>query len=182
MIKDKVIISRYGEALMKYAKEVIGVDKIFLDLKEARLLMRDNVEIIDFLNNPEIAVSDKNNFVDKVFSDDFSQEIRNFMKLLIEKSRFNYFLDIAEYIRVTYSYNGEEEVLLKSAFPLDLDQVKKIEDALEGKFHKKFKFYIELDADILGGVEVVMGNKIVDGSVRKRLDDLKERLKTIRVN
>ncbi|MFH1199190.1 MAG: ATP synthase F1 subunit delta [Candidatus Omnitrophota bacterium] len=182
MVKDKVVISRYADALMKYAQEVIGADKIFSDLKESRLFIEGNLEAVGFLNNPGIAAYDKNDFIDKVFSDDFSQEIRNFMKLLIDKSRFNYFLDIAEYIRVTYSHKGEEEAVLKSAFPLDLGEVKKIKDILEEKFHKKLKFYIELDANILGGAQITMGNKIINGSLKKRLDELKETLKTIRVS
>jgi F0F1-type ATP synthase delta subunit len=53
---------------------------------------------------------------------------------------------------------------------------------LENKLHKKFKFYIDVDADLLGGVQVIMGDDtIIDGSVKKRLSDLKEKLRGVRV-
>ena len=44
------------------------------------------------------------------------------------------------------------------------------------------RFYIDLDGSLLGGVQVVIGNTIIDGSVRKRLDELKEKLTTIRMD
>jgi F0F1-type ATP synthase delta subunit len=63
-----------------------------------------------------------------------------------------------------------------------VDLIKEIEDKLEEKLQKKFKFYIDLDADLMGGVQVIFGNNtIIDGSVRKRLADLKEKLRGVRV-
>jgi F-type H+-transporting ATPase subunit delta len=84
-------------------------------------------------------------------------------------------------LRLTYAHEGEEEVLLRTGFPLDLDQIKRLEDKLREKYGKKFKFYINLDGSLLGGAQVIIGNTILDGSVRMRLLDLKEKLKGIEV-
>jgi F-type H+-transporting ATPase subunit delta len=92
------------------------------------------------------------------------------------------FPDIAEYLLLNYAHEGEEEVVLRTSLPLDIGLIKRIEEKLSERYGKKFKFYIDLDGSLLGGVQVVMGNTIFDGSVRKRLSDLKEKLKETEVN
>ena len=64
---------------------------------------------------------------------------------------------------------------------MDLELIREIKNNLEDKFKKKFKLYINLDGSLLGGIQVVIGNTVLDGSVRRRLDDLKEKLKALRV-
>jgi len=57
----------------------------------------------------------------------------------------------------------------------------KIKKGLESKLNKKLKLVVGLDPGLLGGVQVTIGNTVIDGSVRRRLDDLKEKLETVRV-
>ena len=64
---------------------------------------------------------------------------------------------------------------------MDTELIIKIKDALENKYRKKFKLYVDLDASLLGGVRITMGNKVIDGSVRRRLEDLKEKLTAVRL-
>ena len=109
-------------------------------------------------------------------------EIRNFLKLLLDKKRFDIFLDVAEYLRTKYSHQGQVDVLLKTAFPLELELIKRIETVLKNKFKQNLRFYIDLDGSLLGGVQVVIGNTIIDGSVQKRLQELREKLNTIRMD
>ncbi len=71
------------------------------------------------------------------------------------------------------------DVLLRTAFPLELDLIKKIEVVLRKRFKQDLRFYIDLDGSLLGGVQVVIGNTIIDGSVVKRLDELKGKLTTV---
>lgn len=181
MIKNRSLASRYASAFMEYCHRTIGFEKALIHLNKAKQLLVDNHELAKVLKSPEIAHKDKYSIIDKVFADEFSDEIRHFLKLLVDSRRIEFFYDIVEYARMKYMHEGMEEVLLKTSYPLELGLIKKIEDSLEKKFKKKFKFYIELDGRLLGGVQVVMGNTIIDGSVRKRLDELKEKIKTAEV-
>ena len=88
---------------------------------------------------------------------------------------------MAEYLRAKYTHQGQLDVLLRTAFPLELEVIEKIELALKKKFKQNLKFYIDLDGSLLGGVQIVFGNTIIDGSVKKRLVDLKEKLITVRM-
>ncbi len=104
------------------------------------------------------------------------------LKLLLENERIDHLTDIIEYIRSVYGYEGETEALLKTAYPLDLELIKSIKERLEKKFNKRLKLYIELDGSLLGGVQVVMGNTVIDATVAGSLADLREKLRNVRVN
>ena len=182
MIKDKVIVSRYAEAFLSFARANCGLDKALEDLVIVKNIIRDNPGFKELMDNPEIAYTEKCAIIDEVIKDGVSEELRNFLKLLLEKTRFEIFLYVVEYLRVKYRNQGQVDVLLKTAFPLELDLIKRIEEALKNRFKQDMRFYIDLDGSLLGGVQVVIGNTIIDGSVRKRLDELKEKLTTIRMD
>ena len=181
-MKDPLAVKRYGDAFWSYAQETMGPENCFRNLKNLRAIIRDNPEFLQILESPEITFSEKSDFIEKVLNEDFCDEIRQFLKLLLEKERIDKLYDILEYLRVTYGHEGETEALLKTAYPLDLELIKALKDRLESKFHKKFKLYIDLDGSLLGGVQVFIGNTIIDGSVRGRLANLREKLKRVRVD
>ncbi|MFA6130292.1 MAG: ATP synthase F1 subunit delta [Candidatus Omnitrophota bacterium] len=176
MIRNKVIVSRYAEAFISFAREACGLEKALEDLVTVKNIIRDNPGFGELMNNPEISHTEKCAVIDVVIKDGLSDEIRNFLKLLLEKKRFDIFLDTAEYLRAKYSHQGQVDVLLRTAFPLELDLIKNIEVVLKQKLKQNLRFYIDLDGSLLGGVQVVIGNTIIDGSVIKRLNDLKEKL------
>jgi len=70
--------------------------------------------------------------------------------------------------------------LLKTSFPLEPDLIQLIREGLERKFQRKLKLQSKLDRNLLGGVKVIMGNTVIDGSVRKRLEGLREKLDALR--
>jgi len=179
--KDKIVIKRYAEAFLGFASPTIGMNKIIEDFKNIKNILRVNPGFMEFLEHPGIPLAEKNDFIDLVLGDDFSSEFRQFLKLLLEKNRIDKLSDIAEYIRISYSHGEEIEVLLKTTFPLEVELIRSIENKLREKFKRKFKFYIDLDGSLLGGIQVVIGNILIDGSVRKRLDELRQKLKMVRV-
>jgi len=182
MIKDKVVVSRYAEAFLNFAKANCGLAKVLEDLVIVKNIIRDNPGFKELMSNPEISHTEKCAFIDQAIRDGLSNEIRYFLKLLLDKKRFDIFLDVAEYLRAKYSHHGQVDVLLKTAFPLELDLIKRIEVALKNKLKQNLRFYIDLDGSLLGGVQVVIGNTIIDGSVKKRLEGLRERLTNVRMD
>lgn len=181
MIKNKVIVSRYAEAFISLARQNCGQDKALEDIVAVKNIIRDNPGFSELMNYPEIAHSEKCVVIDEIIKDGFSEDVRNFLKLLLEKKRFDIFLDVAEYLRAKYAHHGQVDVLLRTAFPLELDLIKKIEIVLKKRFRQDLRFYIDLDGSLLGGVQVVIGNTIIDGSVIKRLNELREKLATVGV-
>jgi ATP synthase F1 delta subunit len=119
---EKIAVKRYAEAFLAYAKDTCGQEKLIRDLHELKVkVISKNPEFLEVLHNPGIAFHEKCDFIDRVLNEDFSQEIRHFLKLLLEKGRINQFLDIMEYIRASYSQTHVEDAVLKTTFPLSLE-------------------------------------------------------------
>ncbi len=180
-MRELIAVNRYAEAFLGFIKESIGIEKGMKDLKNIRGLLRDNPDFKEFLEHLNIDVDEKLDVIDKVLGDDFSEESKIFLRLLLDKRHIDLLSGIADYVRIKYSHANEVEAVLKSTYPLDLDLVKDIKDKLEKKFHKKLNLYIDYDPDLLGGCQVIIGHKIIDGSVKKRLGDLKEKLMLLKV-
>jgi F-type H+-transporting ATPase subunit delta len=180
-MKDKVLISRYAEAFISYMKELKSFETALEDCRQLKSVIRDSPELIMFLRNPEIAHAEKIDFIGRVLWDALSVEGVNLVKLLLDKGRIGILPDVVEYIRAKYAHEGEIEVLLRAASLHELDVIKDVEDTLRKKLGVRLKFYLELDGRLLGGMQVIVGNTIIDGSVRKRLGELRTKLESIRV-
>ena len=70
---------------------------------------------------------------------------------------------------------------MKVSYPLETETIRRIKNCIEKNFHKKLHLYIELDSDLLGGVYAKIENILIDGSVRRRLEDMREKLLTMKV-
>jgi F-type H+-transporting ATPase subunit delta len=181
-MKEKILAKMYAEAFLEYARETVGLDTIIDEFKNLKVVLYENPQLKEFFGNPEIPFVDKCEFLDKVFKENFSGQMRQFLKLLMEKERIKYIIDICDYIRVTYSHGQALEAVLKTSYPLDLEVVREIKAKLENKLGKKINLYQELDGDLLGGLQIRIGNMIIDGSVRKRIDELRKKLMLVEVS
>lgn len=176
-MKDEIIIKRYADALVAYAGETCGVSKIIEDFRNLKnVILRDNPEFVEVLDNPGISYSEKSAFIEEVLGNFTKEETRQFLKLLIAKERINKLKDIIDFFLLNYEHPETIPALLKTSFPLDLDLIKEIEEKLEKKFKRKFKFYIDLDGSLMGGIKVEIGHNCLDGSVNKRIQDLRKKL------
>lgn len=178
---DEVVIKRYADAFLAYAKDRIGFDKGIEELQAVKRTIRDNPDFKNFLERQDIANAEKGPVIDKVFARGLSKEIGYFLKLLLDNRRINMLLDIAEYARVNYAHGAEVDAVLKMSYPLETSMIERMKSALEKRFNKKLHLYVELDSSLLGGVSAQIGNIIIDGSVRKRLEDMKEKLLALKV-
>lgn len=180
-MKEGILVKRYAQAFVEYAQDSMGIEAIVKEFKRLKIALSSNSDFEKFLFTPQIAFSEKYDTIDKALKEYFSEPFRIFLKFLIENGRIRYIADICDYVRVAYSHADTEEALLKTSYPLELKSIRDIRDKLEETLKKKIHFFIELDPELLGGVEVRVGNTLIDGSVRRRLDELKQQLMTVQV-
>jgi len=175
------LINRYAEGFLEYAKGTIGFESALEELKNARDVFRKVPEFQEFLENPAINYIEKCRTIDNTLVEGFSQEIRDFLKLLLKKERIGIFNSIVEYARIKYSHGERTAAVLYTTYVMSTGFLEKFKKALEDKLHVGLQLYIDLAPDMLGGVRVVFGNKILDGSVKKRFEDLKRKLTALKV-
>ena len=113
-----------------------------------------------------------------ILSGKLSGDMENFVRVLAENGR----LDVVSEIRVQYeALKNEREGVLEaeviSAFEMDKAQVADLVARLEKKTGRKVKTRVSVDKNLIGGVKVVIGDKVIDGSARAQLGALEIALK-----
>lgn len=177
-MKEVLIARRYADAFMAWTRKTIGREAAVADFKNLSRVLFDNPEFFEFLHNPGFTENEKGSLLDRVLEKGFSHEIRVFLKLLVAKRRIDVLPWIVDYVRENYAHGTSVTAILKSSYPLDLDIMTQLKERLEKKFQKRFTMYTELDPDLKGGLQIAIGNTLIDGSIRRRLDDLREKMKT----
>jgi len=175
MIRGEIVTKRYCEAFTDFTKSTIGLERCVEEVKSLKNIITNNREFMELLLSPAITKNEKFKFIDQVLGGNFSQELILFLKLIVEKNRTVWLVNMLDYIRVNYSHGEAVDVVLRSANLLDLETIRKIQEKLQNKLQKKLHFYLELDPSLLAGVAVVIGNTVIDGSLKRRIDELKEK-------
>lgn len=102
---------------------------------------------------------------------------QNFVRTLIDNDRLSVMPEIgAQFAQLVDAKRGVAEARITSAFALDDRDVSELVAALERKFEIKLKPVVEVDPDLIGGVRVVVGDRVLDTSVRSRLDAMRAAL------
>ena len=170
MIKSQVG-RRYSKAIFEIAEEKNQVKEIYEMLNSAMVLYRTDKEFKNFILNPLIDNEQKKSVLNKIFGKDNSENL-NILLYILDKGRMNCIKYIvAEYLKIYYRKNRILDV--KATFTKELtdEQKKKLIDKLSQKTGKEINLEIKIDKDILGGGIIKIGDKIIDGSIRRELDN-----------
>jgi F-type H+-transporting ATPase subunit delta len=168
---------RYAAALFETAKSADIIDKVESDLGLITWTLENVPRLSDVLLNPLIVDDDKKNIVQEIFKDKIDEITLDFIFLLIDRKREGILADIeAEYVAYADSWRGIIRVLVTCAVPITDDERNKLTAALEDFTEKKVQLQLEVDASLIGGMIVQIGDTIIDGSVKGYLNALRNRL------
>ena len=170
MIKSQVG-RRYSKAIFEIAEEKNQVKEIYEMLNSAMVLYRTDKEFKNFILNPLIDNEQKKSVLNEIFGKDNSENL-NILLYILDKGRMNCIKYIvAEYLKIYYRKNRILDV--KATFTKELtdEQKKKLIDKLSQKTGKEINLELKIDKDILGGGIIKIGDKIIDGSIRRELDN-----------
>jgi F-type H+-transporting ATPase subunit delta len=176
------IAKRYATALMNAALKLNAADDINGDAAAFRRLLADNPALKDFLMSPQILTEDKKAILEKALKGRANEMFVQFLHLLIDKKRFWFVEEVLDGYGYLYErHKGIVEVRAITAISLDERLKQKTIEKLEQETGKKIRLTEEVDPKILGGMVLVMEDKIIDGSIRFRLEKLVRKLDEIRV-
>ena len=170
MIKSQVG-RRYSKAIFEIAEEKNQVKEIYEMLNSAMVLYRTDKEFKNFILNPLIDNEQKKSVLNEIFGKDNSENL-NILLYILDKGRMNCIKYIvAEYLKIYYRKNRILDV--KATFTKELtdEQKKKLINKLSQKTGKEINLEIKIDKNILGGGIIKIGDKIIDGSIRRELDN-----------
>ncbi len=169
----------YAVALFTLAVEE-KLEKVISDeLRAVVRLLRETPEYLDFLASPNIPVHERTSAIDKAFSKGFHEYIVSFLKVLTEKNNIRYIHKIiSDYEDLYHATDGIATAKVISAVPLKKDEKEKLKVKLEKFCGKKVIMDCTCNSAILGGIIVHVDGKVLDGSLRRRLHNIKETIET----
>lgn len=176
-MKSRIISSRYAQALLDVAKKNSQVESILKETQFFSKHWRENKKLKVFFSNPDLTKEEKKQFIEHSFARLISRTFLNFLYILIDKNRLDYLPDMAEmYRKLSYELNGLEEVVAVSAHPIDQGLLDTLKNRLKKIINKEVKLELEVNPEILGGVSLRFRDKIIDGSLKYNLKQLREEL------
>ena len=173
-----VIGSQYAQALYDLAKEAGQTEQILQELKTLNLAFGQEPEFLRLLAVPNLSKDERLNIVDASFRGKVHPYVLNILKLLTEKGCVRSFPDcVKAYVQQYNTDNGIVCVVAVAAVELTAAQKEKLQAKLEQVTGKKIQLETRVDESCIGGVRLDYEGKRVDGTVKNRLDTLREQLR-----
>lgn len=166
---------RYAEAAFEVATEAKAVERWHDDLERAAAIVSDE-ELSRLLENPAIPYDERRQSLERALGD-AADGVRNLALLLLQRRRLGLLPAVAEHFhRLVNARDGVVEGTVTSAAPLQPDDEQQLRARLEPLAGGRLQLRYEVDPSLLGGVVVRLGDRLLDGSVRGRLERLRGRL------
>ena len=171
------LATKYARAIFEIAQEEEKLDAYDKDLKQIQADVFSLPEAVKFFQNPLIPHQAKKDLLTKAIDKGMSEDVVNFLMLLVDKNRIGIFNEIYEIF--TGLKNQEQGILVADvvmAFPLTKTQENQLTKKLAAITGKKIQIRKHEDKKILGGLIVTIGDKRIDGSAAGRLRNLQSTL------
>ena len=171
MAELATIARPYAEALFKATQADLSAAAVWLDeLAEVAL----NSQLQQFASNPNSSNGQVFDLIAGVIKAALPEQGKNFLRTVIDNGRLAALPEIAAQFRaLKNAQGGFSDAVVYSAFPIDAAALAEVAASLEKRFGRTLNLKVELDAELIGGVRVVVGDEVLDTSVKARLEQMK---------
>jgi F-type H+-transporting ATPase subunit delta len=164
----------YAEALFDVAREKGKLDAVRGELAQFADALDGDHELQVFFFSPYFSTAEKVAGLKRAVSD-ADAELLNFLELLVEKQRMPEIFRIRRQLDELWKQeNRRIDVTVTSAVTLEPSVVEKVGEEIERQTGQKVELSSRVDAEILGGIVLQVGNKVLDASIRSRLEKLRK--------
>jgi F-type H+-transporting ATPase subunit delta len=177
MAELSTIARPYAEALFKVAKESgQGLDS-WLQLADGLAAVTSQPQFEQVVSDPKVTDSQLYELLSGLLRTPLSEPAARFLKLLIENRRLEVLPEVAvQFRKLKNAAEGAADCLVESAFALSDAQIGELLATLSKKFGTKLIPTVRTNPELIGGVRVVVGDQVLDGSVRAQLNQMQAAL------
>ena len=172
-----IVTDRYAAAFISLAEQIDMLDKFDTDLALIKETFIENKDLKDFLEHPLIQLNDKKEVIDSIFRKHVSVYTLNLLKVLIEKNRIFILPLLADHYREIL--NKKRNIVtanIITAVEIDDEVKNRVKDKLQNLLNSTINIKSETDKNIIAGMVVKIGDKILDGSLKTKLETMKKQL------
>lgn len=133
-----------------------------------------NPQLLQFADNPKVSAAQVFDVLSAVSGGALPGMAQNFLRTVIENGRLGALPEIAAQVRaLRNALRGSSDARVYSAFPIADAQLAELGATLEKRFGRKLNLQVQLEPELIGGVRVVVGDEVLDTSVKARLEQMK---------
>ena len=174
MAELATIARPYADALFKSAQADLDAAAAWLEPLAA---IAGNAQLQAFAANPKVTDQQVFDLIAGVAKTALPDNAKNFLRTVIENGRLEALPEIAAQFRaLKNARSGSSDAVVHSAFPVDGAALADLSAVLEKRFGRKLNVSVVLDASLIGGIRVVVGDEVLDTSVKARLEQMKTAL------
>lgn len=171
MAELATIARPYAEALFKAARADLNGAAAWV---EELAVIAGDAGLQQFAGNPKVTTNQVFDLISGIVKTALPEQAKNFLRTVIDNGRLSVLPEIAAQFRaLKNAQGGSSDAVVYSAFPVDGAALADVSAALEKRFGRKLNVQVELDADLIGGIRVVVGDEVLDTSVKARLEQMK---------
>ena len=168
----------YGKALFDVAVESGKMDKMLDDGQDLVVIFSENEELLNLLKNPQVTFAEKEDVLVNIFKDKIESEMLETLNILVKNGRqkniigtFNYFISLCKIEK------NIGVVFVTSANELEAANKERIENKLlETTKYDSLEMHYIVDKTILGGLIIRVNDRVVDSSLKTKLNELSREL------
>ncbi|MBI3088283.1 MAG: ATP synthase F1 subunit delta [Candidatus Omnitrophica bacterium] len=183
MINQDPVSARYAEALFGLIKPSGRLAEAAQELARVGALIRAHADLPQFLCNPGVEAEDKLGVLERLLGGGWSGDVRAFVRLVLSMGRPEYLVEMADAFQALVDEDaGLLRVTVRSAHPLSAAARERLTRQLERLERRRIEMAEATDPELIGGIQVELDHRVLDGSVKTKLAELRQRLKSVRVH
>ena len=166
---------RYAQAIFELAREQDQVDQWSVDLDLVDQVVQDP-EFRTFLNHADVPLEQKRQAVDAVLRD-VHPTVRNMLHVLVSRGLADSVIGLRDsYTELLDAHHGRQRVGVTSAVPLEDTQLERITRFISDITRREVVITTQVDESIMGGIVIQIGDQLLDGSTRSKLEGLRNQM------
>jgi F-type H+-transporting ATPase subunit delta len=175
MAEIATIARPYAEALYKAVKSSTGADLVGASVWVDELAaIAANPQLQSFADSPKVTSVQVADLIKSVAKSALPDMAGNFLRTVVENGRLSALPEIALQFRaLKNAQSGSSDAVVFSAFPIDSAALADLTSTLEKRFGRKLNLSVALQPELIGGIRVVVGDEVLDTSVKARLEQMK---------
>ncbi|MEQ1658258.1 MAG: F0F1 ATP synthase subunit delta [Hylemonella sp.] len=171
MAELATIARPYAEALFKATAADLAGAAVWV---EELAVIAGNPQLQQFAENPNATAQQVFDVIAGVAKAPLNDAAKNFLRAVIDNGRLSVLPEIAAQFRaLKNAQSGSSDAVVYSAFAIDGAALVDVKATLEKRFGRKLNVSVELQPELIGGIRVVVGDEVLDTSVKARLEQMK---------
>ena len=171
MAELATIARPYAEALYKATAKDLNGAAVWVDALSA---IAQNAQLQQFADSPKATTDQIVDLISAVAKTALPDAAKNFLRTVVENGRLSALPEMAAQFRaLKNAQSGSSDAVVHSAFPIDGAALADLATTLEKQFKRKLNLSVVMEPELIGGIRVVVGDEVLDTSVKARLEQMK---------